>query len=132
MATFVARPSAPTVLPAWAVVRSKAIANVGRDTRRIASRRLPPRLVLATDRRRYHPLGQGQPPLKTTGAPGPGLRPARALARLKFIKPEKMTVCVRRAQRKQVMFAAGHGGKRGLGLRKKRKINEDTKISCKP
>jgi len=101
----------------------------GAISRRIASRRLPTLLSTIPERRTYHPAGSARPVLTVTGTPARGLR-APTPKSLAFAKPRKITVCVRRQQRKEVMFAAGHGGSRGLGRRKKRRVNENSKISC--
>jgi len=55
---------------------------------------------------------------------------AGAPARLRVLKPKTITLCVRRSRRREVMFATGKAG--GSVRRfKKRRITEDSSLSCK-
>lgn len=89
-----------------------------------------PRLNLLPfeDRRSYHPLQAYAPPAtlgyrsarriverhplaKRKVRPGVSYTPGRSV--LAFAVPDKVAVCVRRARRREVMFASGRAGKRG-------------------
>lgn len=95
----------------------------------IAKQRLPRRLSTIPEKRPYHPERHRLPPT-VSGTPSPGLRPGKKLYSLNFIRPKKITVCVRRQTRKEVLHAIGKAGQGGLGLRKKRRLNDDSKITC--
>ncbi len=121
------RPNLLMVRPRGVLV----LTPVRRDAPRIASRRLPALLSTIPEGRTYHPAGKGRPVLTISGTPSRGLKPAKKPYNLGFIEPKKITVCVRRQRRREVMHALNKAGKSGLGLRKKRHQNEDSKISCK-
>lgn len=98
-------------------------------------------MVDVEDRRRHHPLMEWAPPLTYSG------NPARITHKNKFSRPHKMAgftvpgvpkklafknskktlLCVRRSQRKEVLFALARTGK---GSRSKRKHNRFSEISC--
>lgn len=80
------------------------------------------------DRRQFHPDRPYQP--------APAIKPAsRKLivnpynpARIRFAVPPEVLTCVRRKQRKEVLFAKGVGGQRG---RKRRpRFTPHSKVSC--
>lgn len=85
------------------------------------------------DRRLYHPDG---PARKFTGSNRDAVRmvdnknvnqrPYRT--RIAFADPRKVYICMRRAIRREVLFAAGVAGKKGI---RKRRTNETSKISCR-
>lgn len=98
-------------------------------------------LAEVSDRRLYHPLQAHRPARYFTGAthrlktpaysrresPGPQtFSPSPVVA---FENPKKLDVCVRRAQRREVLFATN---KRGAGSKAKtRRRNENSGVSCK-
>lgn len=105
-----------------------------RDVPQIAKHRLPtPKKILYADKRTFHPLRKARPVVTTAGTPLARYKPIPSLKpyNLAFDKPEKITVCVRRKRRKEVLFAQQKAGRRGLGRGRRRRINEDSKISCR-
>lgn len=97
----------------------------------IARRKRLPLLTQIPDKRTYHPARRLRPVVTTDGRQPEGIKVGRRLHQLSFIKPKTLAVCVRRQCRREVMFAIGKGGTRGLGFRKRRRTDEDSKISCK-
>ena len=125
------------------VVRSATAAR-GRDIRnyqRIARRnwdrppvlapRRRPRVVPAQDRRLFEPAGVRRARL-VTGEPAQ-IRPGRSLPgrfpspRVVFHAPRKVMICVRRHRRREVLFARGVAGSRGI---RRRRLNEWSNVKC--
>lgn len=50
--------------------------------------------------------------------------------RIGYENPSRVTPCIRRYKRKQVMFASGVAGSHGVGRGKPRHLNADSKITC--
>lgn len=87
------------------------------------------------DRRTWHPSG----PLRPAGALSRSARtlvversgPARwqdpLPGRVQFSVPEKVSGCVRRKERREVLFAKGHGGK---GSRRAKRRNNWSDVKC--
>ena len=119
------RPTLLATLPDPLVITSE-----WRDTPSTTRTRRPTHFSRIPGRKLYHPERQAAPVLTTRGTPSRGLKPTKT-SQLAFIRPKEVAICVRRKQRREIIFASGLGGKRGLGLRKKRHTNEFTKISCK-
>lgn len=83
--------------------------------------RLTPNLRLVEDRRTWHPDGKALSPVRMLNSKRPRLQPvAFSSSKLRnviptaigFKIPKKVAICVRRKQRKEVLFAkrkAGHG-----------------------
>lgn len=94
-------------------------------------------LRLIEDRRTYHPLeffrparttsGHPAQPLKVTPTPKNKSRPFVARG-LSFSLPQKVVICVRRKQRKEVLHAFNKTG-RGSGRTRRRK-NWFSKVGC--
>lgn len=103
--------------------RVPVVTVVGRDTRRIARRRRPPRTYIGRDLRLYHPAGHVRPISRA------GLR-ARG-AGVGFIRPRSVEICVRRGRRREVLFAMGVGGSRGVGRGRRRRTNDASLVSCR-
>lgn len=112
----------------------------GRDPSPIARQSLPRwtsipvNLQLFEDRRTFHPQGFTRPVFTTQRPAGrivqkwhPRSR-LKGVAQLSFAIPEKVTLCVRRKRRKEVLFAKKKAGK--TGQRKPRR-NYWSSISCK-
>lgn len=102
----------------------------------LLSRPLSVDLRPVEDRRTWHPLGEDRPTRTTSGhptrpnmvagatSPGRGRLPAQ----IKFADPGRTVVCVRRHQRKEVLFALKKTGK---GSRSPKRRNPNSEISCK-
>lgn len=120
--------------------RSKSYNSVQRDPIGIANRRLlapysipsaTSLLSLIEDLRTYHPLGSSRRPRSVARAsdgthtlsdkrkPGDVLR---------FQVPERVVVCMRRAERREVLFASRKAGK---GSKSRKTYNQYSTISCK-
>lgn len=93
------------------------------------------------DRRSYHPLGRARPAIYATGAlklkdrsPSKlqkkyGFRPrSQTNAILTFHRPSQVALCVRRKQRREILFAKRRTGGGGRGPRRR---NWTTQISCR-
>lgn len=94
------------------------------------------------DRRRYHPLADYAPPLTFRGVPAKvqvkqkfsrphkmaGFSTPSVPKRVAFTAPKKVLVCVRREQRKEVLFALRRT-KKGSGSKKFR--TPFSEVSCK-
>lgn len=94
------------------------------------------------DRRRYHPLADYSPPLTYRGSPArvqakqrfsrphkmAGFITPTVPKRVAFKSPKKVLVCVRREQRKEVLFAL-RKTKKGSGG--SRRLTPFSEISCK-
>lgn len=117
-----------TVLPSGKLKLITALART--SPKPVAKRSLPRLLSTIPEKRTYHPAGKARPVTTLSGTEGPGLKPGLKLYRLTFKQPQTITICRRRQIRKQVMFAIGKGGSKGLGLRKRRRLNDDSKITC--
>lgn len=90
-------------------------------------------LSIYQDRRHYHPLRAYAPAFSfgsTARLPEPSrIQPrSQTKARITFSDPRKVLVCVRRKERREVLFARGVGGARGL---RKGKRGPFSHISCK-
>lgn len=115
--------------PYYVRTRGYLVKTTGwRDIPTITSRRLPTLLATIPEKRTYTPT----PRMTYTigGKPYTGVKAVKQ-HQLAFRQPKTLSICVRRSIRRQVMFASGRGGTRGLGRKKKRRVNEDSKISCK-
>lgn len=114
-----------------------------RDFKPIANRRLlkAPRLPVLRPiedfRRNSFPLTRARAyNLITIRPTKPSVRPYKslyprvpALSRLAHVLPKEAVVCVRRAQRREVLFALGRGGSRSKQGR--HRTNETSKIHCR-
>lgn len=82
------------------------------------------------DRRRFY-IGSVPPVARIGTRPNTELQPVPfnnpGLSRLAFSIPRNVLICIRRKQRKQVLFATGKAGKSG---QKKPKWTEDSFIRC--
>lgn len=128
---------------------SKRSVHPARDTivianapalRRISSRALVARSTFPTfsdDLRTWHPERSDRPALKFSGLPAAvviGRRP-RSVGRkaawpshaVVFKNPDRVLTCVRRARRREVIFASGRGGKKT----RRPKYTWRSKIHCK-
>lgn len=94
-----------------------------------------PRDVLdLEDRRQYHPEDYYRPARSVTSedrnvnvkTPAKKFSPALPFG-LQFAVPDRVAVCVRRKQRREVLFAKGRGGG---GRRKRPHKNWHSKVSC--
>lgn len=87
------------------------------------------------DRRRHHPLGFFRPAKQLSGHPvkpnkvGNSRRTSTLPHTIKFAAPKSTLICVRREQRKQVLFAKKKT-KKGAGSRKRFR-NWFSSVSCK-
>lgn len=96
-----------------------------------------PDMSVVEDRRQYHPWGSWAAPRLSDGSPSavaiadqpPKRKPGRLFLPfgLKFGDVKKTLVCVRRKQRREVLFAKGRGG----GGHKKPRRNEWSDVSCR-
>lgn len=87
------------------------------------------------DRREFHPLGRRQPAKMVSGVTAkklkvkPNAKNKALSARLAFsAAPKKVALCVRRARRKEVLFAFNKTGRRSSHSRKRRNLYSS--ISC--
>lgn len=91
------------------------------------------------DRRAFHPLSSWRPARLLSGHPAPPVVPKSAppgrsfrgrfpFHGLRFAVPERVVICVRRHERREVMFAKKRAGKRG---QRKPRRNWYSAISCK-
>lgn len=89
------------------------------------------------DRRTYHPLGRNRPALSISGRPH-SLSLPRSVARapgfflpgaVVFRDAPRISICVRRKRRKEVIFALGRNG-RGGSFRKPRR-NQFSDVECR-
>lgn len=116
------------------MTRPSAISRISRSL----TLRLPRPVVLrprqlVEDRRHYHPLGPARSPRVFSGHPVKPhvVRPSRGRsvpAKVRFAEPRKTLVCVRRKERREVLFARGRTGK-GSGFGRKRR-NKQSEITC--
>lgn len=92
-------------------------------------------LRLVEDRRRFHPEGPRRraaafnrwaPRIITPG--WAALGGAAVTAKLAFAEPSSVAICVRRKQRREVLLARGHGGKKG---QRRPKRNWYSNIRCR-
>nr|DAW08222.1 MAG TPA: hypothetical protein [Microviridae sp.] len=100
--------------------------------------RLTPNLQLVEDRRTWHPDGLYRP-IRTITSKRPRLRPVAFTSsklrntlpvKLGFDIPKKVAICVRRKQRKEVLFAKHKTGA-GSGRRSKApKRNQWSDVKC--
>lgn len=98
---------------------------------------LPETVLEVEDRRLWHPepdLVQGLSKLAPTvvakpAKARPGGRTGPSPDVFKFAVPEKVAVCVRRKQRREVIFAKGRAGK-GAKARYRRR-NDRSNVSCR-
>ena len=97
----------------------------------IARRTLPRRLALVPDLKHHHPERKGRPLTDIYGVTSGRSKVGRKTYNLKFARPSILTLCLRRSIRREIMFAMGMGGRRGLGRNKRRNLNEHSKTSCK-
>lgn len=114
--------------------------NVISPSRSLTGLRLsPPNRVglrVVEDRRTFHPLGRSRPVRVFSGHPvqplvpaAPRRRPGAALpARIGFPHPGRTVLCVRRAVRREVLFAKGGAGGRASRARKRR--NQWSDVKC--
>jgi len=86
------------------------------------------------DRRAFHPDGAFRAfatvrssPFAATIIQAPPSS-VRRVSRRAFVHPQKVAVCVRRHQRKEVLFALGRAGK---GARKRPRRTASSEISCR-
>lgn len=95
------------------------------------------REVLAIgDRRQYHPERRLRPPVsvqrhhrRLLEQPRPRtLGALQPFAKMKFAVPKGVAVCVRRKQRKEVLFAKRRAGKGGP--KRKPRFNEWSRVKC--
>lgn len=91
--------------------------------------------VEVEDRRRSHPLGLYRPARMVTGHPVGPLRPGRQIRRPDFLPahvafevPKRTMICVRRQERREVLFAKM---RTGGGAGKPRRRNRWSEVSCK-
>lgn len=97
----------------------------------------PPNLSLIEDRRTYHPdpirrvayLSVNKPARLTLRENTRYNAPSFTKALVAFAEPKKLALCVRRSQRKQVLFAKGIGGSKRPQRRPRK--NEFSDISCR-
>lgn len=102
----------------------------------------PGPMVDVEDRRRHHPLAEYAPPKIWSGSPAKishknkfsrphkmaGFAVPGVPKKLAFKAPQQTLLCVRRAQRKEVLFALMKTGKGAR--RKNRRRNKFSEVSC--
>ena len=109
-----------------------AYANVPSLPRRVLRRPVRVALPAIEDRRRYHPLRSQRPTMRTDGRRTERLvldakhRP-RLMHRLAFPDPQRVVTCVRRKERREVLFATGGASKRN---KKRRRRTWRSNIRC--
>lgn len=122
---------------AWSPVRSRMESFQNWETTKRATDRAKRsrNLRLVEDRRRFHPEGRRRPARAfNRWAPRiitPGwaaLGGAAVTAKLAFAEPSSVAICVRRKQRREVLLARGHGGKKG---QRRPKRNWYSNIRCR-
>lgn len=85
-------------------------------------------LALVEDRRQYHPDRRHRDARTLDGSAQLAVNSRRSLWHgLRFINPRRVLICVRRAVRKEVMFAVGQGGKRGKRKSPRRSAYSDVR-----
>lgn len=128
------------------MARRRRSNRIGRDSSHIANLRLPRYVVsrvrfpsptrrLLEDRRFYHPLGRLDRPAFATRRSAARLVARhqdgrmQTKARISFADPRRVMVCVRRKERREVLFARGVGGSK----RRQRKPRRTplSAVSCK-
>lgn len=127
--------------------RDLAYRTVGRKAYAFTNRLLPLRvkyLNQVQDFRRFHPEGEYRPLLNTQGFSARlEVRPPTHVKKTRvpftqtvlptgigFRAPMQLLVCIRRKQRREVLFAQEIAGRRGLGRGKKQRRNDYSEVSC--